>query len=386
MLARRREAPAAGDLIACTNGLLHLPTRKLHKPTPHLYGHHAVDFDLTRGARARPSGWTFLATCGATTGGHRRLQAIFGYALTADTRQQKVFLLVGPRRSGKGTIARVLKALLGTANVAGPTLSGLGTNFGLAPLIGKPLAIISDARLSGKADQHVIAERLLSISGRTHSQSTASSARLDRHPADPLPDPDQRAAAYRRCERSARLPLHRADLDRSFYGREDHGLTDRLLPELPGILNWSLEGWTGCASADTSSSRHHRPRRSRSLRTSARPSAPSSESAAPSRPERMVACQLLFDAWSAWGEAQGRKEHGSVQTFGRDLRAAVPGLKVAQPAKRDGARSEPAMRGFGLSEWHAVARDAFHCTRARVRIKSIAYNAVVRVPSRAILS
>ena len=28
----------------------------------------------------------------------------------------------------------------------------------------------------------------------------------------------------------------------SFYGRE-HGLTKRLLNELPGILNWAIEGW-----------------------------------------------------------------------------------------------------------------------------------------------
>jgi phage/plasmid-associated DNA primase len=29
----------------------------------------------------------------------------------------------------------------------------------------------------------------------------------------------------------------------SFYGREDHGLSDRLLTELPRILNWSIAGW-----------------------------------------------------------------------------------------------------------------------------------------------
>ena len=46
-----------------------------------------------------------------------------------------------------------------------PTLAGLGMNFGLAPLIGKGVAIISDARLGGRADQHAIAERLLSITG-----------------------------------------------------------------------------------------------------------------------------------------------------------------------------------------------------------------------------
>ncbi len=32
-------------------------------------------------------------------------------------------------------------------------------------------------------------------------------------------------------------------LGKTFYGREDIGLTDRLLRELPGILLWALEGW-----------------------------------------------------------------------------------------------------------------------------------------------
>ena len=70
-----------------------------------------------------------------------------------------------PRRSGKGTIARVLRSLLGPANVCGPTLASLAVNFGLWPLVGKSLAIVSDARLGGSTDSQVVVERLLSISG-----------------------------------------------------------------------------------------------------------------------------------------------------------------------------------------------------------------------------
>jgi phage/plasmid-associated DNA primase len=29
----------------------------------------------------------------------------------------------------------------------------------------------------------------------------------------------------------------------SFEGRENENLTDELLTELPGILNWAIEGW-----------------------------------------------------------------------------------------------------------------------------------------------
>ena len=71
----------------------------------------------------------------------------FGYVISGRLDLHKILLMVGPTRGGKGAIARVLSALVGRQNVAGPTLNSLGGDFGLAPLIGKPLAIISDARL-----------------------------------------------------------------------------------------------------------------------------------------------------------------------------------------------------------------------------------------------
>jgi putative DNA primase/helicase len=97
-----REEPDPADLIACANGLLHLPTRDLHKPTPHFYGHHAVEFDYDAEAPA-PEHWLAFLTdlWGDDQEAIDTLQELFGYALTADTRQQKVFLLVGPRRSAR---------------------------------------------------------------------------------------------------------------------------------------------------------------------------------------------------------------------------------------------------------------------------------------------
>jgi phage/plasmid-associated DNA primase len=110
-------------------------------------------------------------------------------------------LLIGPTRSGKGTIARVLTALLGKGNVAGPTLASLGTNFGLSPLIGRPLAVVSDARLAG-ANFHQIVERLLSLSGedlltidRKYREPWSGKATLT------VPDLVQRGAAVMRLVR-----------------------------------------------------------------------------------------------------------------------------------------------------------------------------------------
>ena len=93
------------------------------------------------------------------------LQDWMGYLLTSDTAQQKILFMEGPPRSGKGTWARIMAALLGKQSVAGPTMSQLSEHFGLEPLITASLALISDARIGGRTDKSTIAERLLSISG-----------------------------------------------------------------------------------------------------------------------------------------------------------------------------------------------------------------------------
>ena len=58
------------------------------------------------------------------------LQEFFGYTISGRTDLHKILLLVGPLRSGKGTIARVLTSLIGKPNVTGPTLASLGINPG----------------------------------------------------------------------------------------------------------------------------------------------------------------------------------------------------------------------------------------------------------------
>jgi putative DNA primase/helicase len=343
-----RQDPPAADMIACANGLLHLPTKELHPATPHFYGHHAVGFDYDPNA-PEPTNWlTFLADLWPDDQeAIDTLQDMFGYLLTADTRQEKIFLIVGPKRSGKGTIARVAKALLGPVNVAGPTLSGLGMNFGLAPLIGKPLAVISDARLSGRTDQHVIAERLLSISGednitvdRKHKSAwTGTLPTRFMILTNELP----RIADSSGALASRFIVL---TMTRSFYGVEDHGLTDRLLGELPGILNWSIDGLERLRDRGYFVQPASSAEAIAELEDLGSPIGAFIRERCTVAPGKTVGCHALFDAWCVWCELQKRKDPGTVQTFGRDLRAAVPGLTVKRP--RDGDDRLRAYEGITL--------------------------------------
>ncbi len=117
-------APPAQELLACGNGLLHLPTGKMYPPTPDFFGLSAseVIFDP---AAPDPVLWLkFLKELfDDDKEAVKTLQEWCGYGLAPDNSQQKILLVVGPKRSGKGTIARILTKLLGRNSVAGPTMS-----------------------------------------------------------------------------------------------------------------------------------------------------------------------------------------------------------------------------------------------------------------------
>lgn len=176
------------------------------------------------------------------------LQEWFGYLLTPDTRAQKMLLMVGPPRSGKGTINRVLQALVGEDNCATPALGGddgLGGRFGLETLLNKSVAIVEDARIPRGQQTTNATSRMLTVSGEgcmtVDRKGTTALPRVRLYvrfvvATNEMPDlPDASTALARRwCI---------LRLTRSFFGKEDADLGDRLLAELPGILNWSVEGW-----------------------------------------------------------------------------------------------------------------------------------------------
>ena len=155
----------AGPVVATTNGLLDISTRTLHPHSPMFFNVTSVPFAYDPNA-PKPRRWLdFLDELWP-----QEPDAIdvlgewFGYVISGRLDLHKILLMVGPTRGGKGVIARVLSAMIGKRNVCGPTLNSLGGDFGLAPLIGKSLAIISDARFVGK-NSGIVVERLLSICG-----------------------------------------------------------------------------------------------------------------------------------------------------------------------------------------------------------------------------
>jgi putative DNA primase/helicase len=318
-------------LIAFRNGMLDITTRKLYPHSPHLFNVNSLPYDYDPDA-PKPKQWLdFLWELWpgkSNADAELTLQEIFGLALTGNTSFQKMFLIVGPKRSGKGTIGRVLGAMVGSANIAAPTLSSLGSEFGLAPLINKRLAIISDARLDARAHSHVVTERLLSISGE------------DPH------DVNRKYRDHWFGQLGVRILMLTNELPRfadvsgalasrfiiltmqqSFLGREDLGLTQKLLMELPGIVNWSLRG------LDRLLKRGYfvMPEKSldaiRTLEDLSSPVSAFLRQCCVIGSNQEVKVRRLYNEYVGWSEHEGHKRCSNI-VFGRNLSAALPKLST----------------------------------------------------------
>ncbi len=343
----------ARELLATAKTLLHLPnlfSGKLSEvdPTPMLFSGNCLSYDYSPDATC-PNWLAFLKSLWSDDRETiDSLQEWFGYLLLPDTRQHKLLMLIGPPRSGKGTIARVLQLLLGEGNIASPTLSSLAGPFGLWPLLNKHVALIPDARLSGRDDSIAIVERLLSISGEdpqdVHRKNLPTLTGI-RMPirfvlmSNELPNMRDASGAF-----MTRVVLLR--MTRSFAGREDRDLGQRLFGELPGILNWSMQGWRRLHERG----HFEQPRSSTELLSElAHLSSPIKqfvEDACYVGPGYEASIATLFAAWTEWCVVNHREHIGSPQTLGKDLRAALPNIDTRQP--RVGSQRHRVYSGIGV--------------------------------------
>jgi hypothetical protein len=179
-----------------------------------------------------------------------RTYELIGYALIGGRLNlQKLFLLLGVPGTGKSVVINVLEALLGAGCVS-TSLDDLGERFGLAPLVGASVILMSDIRDAGHPSRDPKAARALSRLLKITGNDTVSveakfkpayDARLSQcviGVANVLPNGliDHAGALVRRLET---IDFAAPSTKRS----ADPTLVTRIIAnELSGILGRSLDG------------------------------------------------------------------------------------------------------------------------------------------------
>lgn len=175
------------------------------------------------------------------------LQEFFGYCLTPDNSLQKMLVLRGVSRSGKGTIVKVLEAVLGRENVTGFSLTALAERFGTGSLVGKLVAVVGEVNLQKNQNKYQIFETLNKITGNDpvdiefKHQVLKMSTRLPVRfviSCNEMPAFSDDSGAF--AERLLIVDFEKA----CPKDKRDPDLADRLCAEASGVANWALEGLT----------------------------------------------------------------------------------------------------------------------------------------------
>lgn len=321
----RRTADEHEPCIALGNGVYDLPSEQLLPHSPARWNLNALPFDYQPGATC-PRWLAFLAQV-LPPDSIMFLQEWMGYLISGRTNQQKIASLVGLPRTGKGTVARVIRALLGPHNLAGPTLGSLVGPFGLEPLLGKSLALFADVKWTAKGVGDAT-ELLKTISGEdavTVHRKNKGAWEGDLPTRFMLMSND--TPSFNDASGALAGRLIHIRFNRSFAGRENINLTGELLTELPGIFLWALDGLRRLDARG----RFHVPQASaevdEDVRRTASPQLVFIEERCELDPAARISLDALWMAWESWTREDGA-DPGTKRWLTRKLRAVAPGIST----------------------------------------------------------
>ena len=221
------------------SGILDLESGELHEHTPEYFS--TIQSAAYYRPEAVPHEWlTFLRHAVPSEADRLILQMFAGLCLTGDTSAQKALLLIGEGGTGKGTFVRVLERVLGNLATSSALENIKDGSFLVGGLVGKRMCVVSE--LQRNVDwlpfKRITGEDHISIDVKNKTPYTA---KLDlklvilSNVMPFLGDDTSNTSLMRRF-----LPV-------AFNVKPeqpDPDLERRLtnVDELPGVLNWMLEG------------------------------------------------------------------------------------------------------------------------------------------------
>jgi len=234
--------PDASKLISLGNGIFHFEQNILIPHSLEFFTTNSLPFEYNPAATC-PTWLKFLNDLWPDDmQSQELLQEYMAYVLSGDTKQQKFLNIVGPRRSGKGTINKIMVALLGQHNTVAPQMDELVDSFGLQPWLNKLLASFTDARLTGRNTAGIVSQLLRIVGGDTITVNRKNKESWNGYLPTRIMIYSNEALQLSESSNALTGRMLVLSMTNSFFGKEDIDLADRLTEELSGIFNWCLEG------------------------------------------------------------------------------------------------------------------------------------------------
>ena len=244
--------------------------------------------------------------------------------LTGDTSHHKILCILGQRRSGKSTIARMIVNLIGAENVANITLSGLTNEYAVEGMLGKSLGIIWDsASTTGNSAKAV--ELLKNISGEDglrvnrKYKSVVSIPKLNMSLmliANEPPELTDKSGAL-----AGRFSF--METTGSFFNNEDPTIEEKLRAELPGIFNKVIKTKTFGKIVEHSMSKEIREEYQEMTDSYFGFIRDYCELGK----DKMVLVQILYTHYRRWCEVSGKAHIEKFQTFSSKLARTGLGIR-----------------------------------------------------------
>jgi putative DNA primase/helicase len=169
------------------------------------------------------------------------VQEMMGYCLSSETRAHKVFILEGVGSNGKSVLIEIIERLVGAENVSHVPMNDFSQPFARSEIVGKTLNVSTENEFDERGFNTQYIKSI--TSGDQIRVEVKHEKGFSYKPfcklvfaMNQLPSVNDKSHGFFR--RLVILPFHRV-----FSAKEaDKKLIDKLIPELPGIFNFAIEG------------------------------------------------------------------------------------------------------------------------------------------------
>lgn len=350
------EHVSPSNLISFRNGMLDVNEYikgniKLYNPDPRLFTYTVLPYAFDENVWSNEFEDTYNQWLNEDAECIRLLAQWLGYNLVPDMSQEKLMVLTGPTRSGKGTAVEVLQSMLGPNQYCSTSFQLLANAHGLSNLSGKLAAILGDAKTPSKNEADMALGNILKMVGRdvvtvNPKYGTPYDMRTSCRftiAMNGLPEFSDHAQAFVSRANILEFP-------NSYEGRENISLKPRLAKAAANgdMINFALWGLKDLREQGRFIIPDNSAGLVSQLREVVAPVLTFVKECCTTGESEYILRDTIYDVWQHWCAKSGRRP-ANTTWFGRKLRQVCSGVHDFRPTIDN--RRQRAYQGIALQPW-----------------------------------